>query len=204
MPRFSKRAPRKRRTKLAKTVVPIVKKTIRSMEEPKTNVQNNVGTTILDVGNGYDSSPLELLATGSGQSQRVGNAIKVNKIEFKGLVRSGTGTSTGEATRVRMILYRHRTEEQAVLNVGLHENIELDQFIIYKDVLFTLVKGTSAQNKYFNFTQTGNKLVKYTGGSATIADLVTPPLRLYAVSDRSSISNPPNLDYMARIIYREL
>lgn len=136
MPRKSKRVTTKRVAEIARSV-------LKKNTETKTKVNHGdypiSSANALSVNNKFDFFDI---ATGTDQSSRDGNQIRVTNLEYRivWMLNQQVVTTTAQYPLIcRVIEYTPKQDQSADLSfANIHDMPDLDNFSIHKDITFTL------------------------------------------------------------------
>lgn len=149
------------------------------------------------------NSALTIIQQGTDANQRVGNQIHVTgwygQLTF-------TGSLTDDFNTIRCLIYSPKDPSVTLTGIEVYDNIDLDQFNVYYDKLFTVSKngGPFTRNltlrKKFNKGNRQGKKVQYYGSGST--DYASGPMFLYVVSDSLAVSHPIVTGHL-RVYYKD-
>ena len=142
-------------------------------------------TVIQDVGRTPYNQALTNVAGGTGQTNRVGNQIRVQSVRLRAAI-----TFPDSTNLVRVILYSPKQALSVMSGIDVFSLVDLDRFNIYHDKLYTggAAGPVSSLIRISKRFWGRGRAVQFYGTAGT--DWANAPLFLYVVGDSGAIADP--------------
>lgn len=182
------KAPNARAATSRTNIAPRVKQIITAMAEKK--YFDHTYTAFSPTPAWTWNSSIEGIAQGVDRLNRIGNKIRVTRVEYVVHVDGGDNSMAQDGAQVRMVCY-HNKQPEGATPVSLHvwtldvmdtlrDEIHKPQYVLTNDWVHTMVVTgtdsagahfTTGPKKFLHFSQPINKVVAFSDNGATIASL---------------------------------